>query len=179
MMYYGGQSNVVRFFAIFLTIVALSALYFGLEIFKSLVVDYLWRSHSAQNWPQVPAKVLKVDWVWYQAKSRTAGLVGKDMRVNIRYEYTYMGKIYQGDHVGFEAFAARNENLYRSLEFSRHHGRAVTAWVNPETPSDAVVDPNIRWIAIVTYVLTGGMLTGIGGGLLLLLGRSAWPSRKP
>ena len=71
MMYYGSDSSAVRFFMIFFTVVALPALYFGLEIFQSLFVEYLWRSHTAQSWPQVPAKVLKVDRVWYQAKSKT------------------------------------------------------------------------------------------------------------
>ena len=157
---------------------ALPAIYFGLEIFQSLIVGYLWRSHTAQSWPQVPAKVLKVDWFWYQAKSRTGGIYGKDMRVVVQYEYHYDGKLYQGEHVGFEAFAARNETLYQSLVSSKRDKRKVSVWVNPEDPSDAVLDPNVRWLAIVVYTLVGGLLTGIGGGLLYLLGRTGWPSKR-
>ena len=123
--------------------------------------------------------MLKVDWVWYQAKSKTGALYGKDMRAIVKYEYAYGGNTYQGDHVGFEPFAARNENLYNFLATAKRDKHAVAVWVNPESPSDAVLDPNVRWLAILAYMLTGGLLCGIGGGLIFLLGKATWPSRKP
>lgn len=178
-MYYGSQSSVARFLIVFFTALALLPLYFGLEIFQSLFGDYLWRAHTARDWPQVPATVLKVDWVWHQAKSLNGGPYGKDMRVTIRYEYAYEGKSYQGDRVGFEPFAARNQDLYRDLEKAKRYKRAVKVWVNPGNPSDAVLDPTVGWIAIAAYGATGTLLAGIGFGLLLLLRRASWPSRKP
>lgn len=122
--------------------------------------------------------MLKVDWIWYEAKSRTGGLYGKDMRVSVQYEYAYDGTTYRGDHVGFEPFAARNETLYRTLETAKRNNRMVTAWVNPKNPADAVLETNVSWIAIATYTAIGALLAGIGLGLLVLAGRATWPSKS-
>ncbi len=139
---------------------ALPALIFGLAfaaggvffLFQTVVPTWQdWR--AMQGWQSTNAQLLSVS--------------GSENQTNARYRYEYDGATYQSERVYVTAF---NDNIgsYHAELLGRlkSHERAnepVRVWVNPQDPTQAVIDRDMRWglFALMTGFCSVFILIGL------------------
>jgi len=104
------------------------------------------------------------------AEVLSAGVSGEgdtDYRVQISYEYTYEGESYTSDNVfpgtGVEEFSSRGSAEEFIADYPE--GGTVTAYVDPDNPSDAHLEAEARGQNVLGYgvVLLIGLVTFLGG----------------
>ena len=114
---------------------------------------------QARDWQPVPATVLE------------AGLERGDdtFRVTARYRYAVDGIDYEGQrvslHGGSDNIGDFHQATFARLDRHRRDGKPITVYVDPASPSDAVVVRQIRWglfgFMMIFPVVFGGAGTGI------------------
>lgn len=146
-----------------LGVAMLAAGIFGL---MSFTVQPLYEAMQTRQWVAVPARLesASVDAASYLTSRPLPALA-------VRFRYQYGSREYVGDrydlHQGFE----RRSVIERNLALLRS-GESLTAWVNSEEPSQAVLVRSLNW-----PLLTMGIpfaVVALVGGLLLLGGMVAW-----
>lgn len=108
---------------------------------------------SSQSWSPVPAELLDVEWESgkYIIHRTNPGTV-QGYEATARYKYIYERQTYRSNSVGFEGglTTKREEQraIYDELVVPWKNGRAVTAYVNPAQPTQAVLYRKIRWVIV-------------------------------
>jgi hypothetical protein len=131
------------------------------------------------------------DWVPVEARLTSGGYKTHSGDDSDTYEayatYTWNrnGQTYSGSRVGIDS-GADNIGDYQQdwgweLSDAYNSGRPITIYVNPDDPSDAVIDRSIRWGLVgfkMIFVITFG---GVGFGLLIftLLGPKEKDASSP
>ena len=129
--------------------IAAAYLTFGLMTYQYLTSD---------DWQTVPAKILSSELVVNSGDSTT-------YLVEATYTYVYQNQSYQSDKVSF-SIASDNigdywQDLYRRLETQRSNG-GVVALVNPDNPSESVLDRTFRWTQVTFGAMFLVMFSGAG-----------------
>lgn len=117
--------------------------YFGL----SNLVSHLWGAIEARSWQPVAASV-------NHAKLARTGT--SSSRAEARYTYEVDGRRYEGIRVGLTK-GADNIGDWQHQQFTRldnanQSGMPIQIWVNPNNPTQAVVDRDIRWGLVMLMV---------------------------
>ena len=123
------------------------------------------------------------DWVAVQGKLHRAGYESHSGDDSYTYEayadYTYEfgGRQYSNDRVGIAGGADNigdyQQDLGRQLSAAHSRGETVTVYVDPDEPSEAILDRSVRWGLIgfkSIFLFTFG---GIGLGLIIFVFRAA------
>jgi hypothetical protein len=78
--------------------------------------------------------------------------------LNLQYHYSFRGKTYTGRSMSFAApFGASLRSA--TIASSRYaHGQEVTVYVNPENPSQSVLEPGVDWSTYLRIAVGGGVL---------------------
>jgi hypothetical protein len=114
--------------------------------------------HRAQQWVRVKADVQKA-----------AG--------DLSYTYAWQGKPYVGSRVGtfviggsseVDDFEARIDDRIRQ---ATEAGKPITVWVNPDNPSESMLDRELRWKLLVIFV---PFALGFGGVGLVVGSMMMW-----
>ncbi|KPK37309.1 MAG: hypothetical protein AMJ69_11955 [Gammaproteobacteria bacterium SG8_47] len=110
-------------------------------------------------------------------------------RVRARYHYVFRGHRFGGERVGIHGgsdnLGSWHEDTYRRLR----SGQAMSVWVNPDEPSEAIYDRSLRWGLIGLYSIFLIVFGGVGAGIMWLAifyerdpvvvdGIPLWQSRK-
>lgn len=94
----------------------------------------------------------------------------------VRYSYRYGGVDFVGRrndlHYGLDTPSAVQARL-RQVE----DGRALTAWVNPAAPEQAMLDRSLHWGVLLLSIPAA--LVALIGGLLVFGGMVAWNDWRP
>lgn len=147
----------------------------GIGVLAFLLVPWLADGLSARTWHQGEAHLsgagLRV----------SAGDDATTYRAWARYTYVYAGREYSGERVALDRSGDNigdfQQKLGRTLERAFEDGRPVPVWIDPDDPSVAVLNRDLRWGKLA---LLGGLavaFSGIGLGLLWLALRArAGPS---
>ncbi|QDF99196.1 hypothetical protein CJ010_22965 [Azoarcus sp. DD4] len=94
----------------------------------------------------------------------------------VRYSYRYGGVDFVGRrndlHFGLDTPSAVQARL-RQVE----DGRALTAWVNPAAPEQAMLDRSLHWGVLLLSIPAA--LVALIGGLLVFGGMVAWNDWRP
>lgn len=94
----------------------------------------------------------------------------------VRYSYRYGGVDFVGRrndlHFGLDTPSAVQARL-RQVE----DGRALTAWVNPAAPEQAMLDRSLHWGVLLLTIPAA--LVALIGGLLVFGGMVAWNDWRP
>lgn len=117
----------------------------GVGALRSLTV-MLHGAWTARSWQQVPAEVL-------DSGIRTAsdGDGGTLYSVQARYRYEWAGRSYESTGVGLpgdkgsDNIDGWHHDWDARLSAARDGGPPVTAWVDPQHPERALLDPHLRW----------------------------------
>lgn len=146
---------------------------------------------QVRHWQPVPATVLQAE---LREQRHSEG--GLTYAVHARYRYAWGPRTYEGDRVGLEA-AGGADNVgdwhrqwHGRLLRAQAQGQAITVWVDPADPGNALIDPAIRWSLLIFRLPFALVFTGVGLAagwifLRLLLGRTThgggapWPGMKP
>lgn len=92
--------------------------------------------------------------------------------LNASYRYDWNGKTYESSRIsvqhwtGWSDRASWHQEWFEKLEDARKTGKTVSAWVNPDTPAEAVLDKELRWARL----LLGVPLLVLFGGVAVLAG---------
>lgn len=124
------------------------------------------------------------DWQPVQARLEAAGYEthrGDDSttyRAFATYTYTHYGQAYRGDRVslfsGGDNIGSYQQELGQRLRRAHERGEPITVWMNPDDPSESVVDRTIRWGMVGFRAIFLFVFGGIGLGLLIV----TWRARK-
>jgi hypothetical protein len=123
---------------------------------------------AAQSWNVVPGEVLESKVETYE----TANSEGDTMtahRARIHYKYRVNDREYVGDKLNFGGESVHSSLRGRAESKTRAYpeGKAVQVYVNPQNPSEAVLEldaPGARMLNIIGIVLgVLGVLLCIGG----------------
>ena len=133
---------------------------------------------AVQTWTPVDALVLSSRLDSRPSSETTSYLT------QVRYRYSFGGSNHESERIGLDP-ALRADNIgdwqqswHARLSTAQASGRTVTAWINPEDPSQSVLDPQIRWEMVLFHLPFAFVFTGVGAVacwvfVRTLLGRDA------
>jgi hypothetical protein len=124
-----------------------------------------------KGWQAVTGEISSVE--FHSGSSRTAKY-GVAHRVVAAYRYSVDGVGYMGDRIGVQpsgysdSVGDYHQRMYGELLRARRAGE-VLVWVNPDDPSESVLDREIRW-EVVRFLGGFGLVFAFGGGAFVLVG---------
>jgi hypothetical protein len=118
------------------------------------------------------------DWVRVKAEVDSFG------NGSVNYHYTFAGRSYSGDRLGANPIGGTDnvdswhDDMSAMLSEAKSAGKPITVWVNPDNPSESMVDRTIRWklaVFIIPFALGFG---GVGLGAIVVFLRTLLRSSK-
>lgn len=154
---------------IFLTLFALPFLAVGVWMLYAMGSE-LHDSWRMQDWQAVPATLSRAGVESRQGEDSTTYVAFAS------YEYNFRGQRYRGERVGLSS-GADNIGSYqadtgRRLEAAWRAGESVTVFVNPEAPSESIVDRELRWSMLAFRSIFVLLFGGFGLGMSVFAIRS-------
>lgn len=148
----------------------------GLLLFSVMPDLYQWQQMKA--WPQVEAELLHAELLINRGEDSDT------YRAVARYKYRYQAQDYTGERVaimgGSDNIGDFQQDLARQLERAHRSGQPVSAWVNPDNPSDAVLNRDLRWNLLGFKMIFALVFGGVGIGLMVLAFKAkAGPTEHP
>jgi Protein of unknown function (DUF3592) len=125
----------------------------------------LYESWAARGWVMVHADVLAADLVASRGKSRSVRATGT-------YRYTFEGRDYTSSRLGIatagggDNIGSWQEEMADYLKSARKEKRTINVYVNPASPSEAVVDRKVRWPMMLFLSPFAFLFGGVGVGML-------------
>ena len=117
---------------------------------------------SMQSWVEVEAHIDSV------ALQQNHDSDSTTYEVTASYRYTFEGRDYQGTRVGIHSGSDNigdyHEATYAAL--SDYRGRTFRCFVDPDAPSHAILDRDLRWGLLGFYMLFVVLFGGAGFGLM-------------
>ncbi len=167
----GARLAVLAFSGLFALVFSLGGFIGGLQpLYRTLRAAW-----EVQGWQPVPAEVLASE----LQKSR--GSKSITYRVSARYRYTFADTTYEGTRVGLDD-SGGSDNVgdwhhqwQARLQAAGSQGRPITAWVNPQQPSSALLDRSIRWVMLVFHLPFALVFTAVGLGAARIFWRTLVP----
>jgi hypothetical protein len=154
---------------VFLFFLPFAAVGLGMGIWMlSGVIDHL----RMQSWKETPAQIVC-------AKLETSSSPGETdtYQTTVEYTYEYGGRQYTGARVrifgGGDNFGSYQQDAYRVLSEHQKSGRPFRCYVNPSSPSQAVLFRDLRWDVIVAQAAGAGFF-GLFGLAALAFVWAGW-----
>ena len=131
----------------------------GVGIFAFQGLPSIANTLDARSWNQARAELLSHELKTYRGDdSTTYKAIGQ-------YRYQYNGQYYTSDRLGWSSgsdnVGSYQEDLHRELSRIASSGGEFMVWVDPDNPSSAVFDRDMRW----GMLLFSGMFLLIFGGI--------------
>lgn len=121
------------------------------------------------GWQPVQAQLLSAGFETHSGDSTT-------YKAYARYTYTHYGQTYSGERVslssGGDNIGSYQQDLGSRLSSTLQRGETVTVWINPDDPSESIVDRTIRWGMVGFKSIFLFVFGGIGLGLLIAIWRA-------
>jgi hypothetical protein len=158
---------------IFATLFALP--FFGVGIWMAWSAgSTLHDASRMQQWNRVEARLITAG---YETRS---GDESDTYLAYASYTYTFRGGTYTGDRVtiasGADNIGDYQRDMGNALGAALARGETVTVYVDPDTPSESIIDPGIRWGLLGFKSIFVFVFGGVGLGLLIFTWRS--PAEK-
>lgn len=154
-------------------LVSLFALpFFGIGVWMlwSVSNEFL-DAYQMQSWVQVEARLSSAG---YRTNS---GEDSDTYEAYAKYSYTYQGKSYVGDRVsiasGGDNIGDYQQDIARELSGAQARGHAILVYVDPNEPSNSIIDRGIRWGLIGFKSIFLFVFGGVGLGLLIFTWRAS------
>lgn len=138
--------------------------------------------YGMQAWQPVEASLTAAEVKSRRVRNEDTNDYTTVYQATASYSYDYKGSTYSNTKVaindGYSSYGGFYERLGDTLEYDFKAGRSVTAYVNPDKPSQALLNRELRlstlWFALVAVMVFGG--TGLG---LLCYGLFTLPEQIP
>lgn len=136
----------------------------GFALFFAVSSFFEWR--AMQSWRETPAQILHA-----KLTSHRGGKGGTTYGIDVLYEYTFAGKIWQATRAdlfnkmteGGGEYQRQAVNNYQQAMARR---RTVPCYVNPANPASAVLDRRMRWGTFYLFLVLGMVFASVGAGIL-------------
>lgn len=132
--------------------------------------------YAARDWAPVDARLLGVD---LQSNRDSDG--DTTWRVTAEYEYLWRGERLFSDrvdlHPGADNLGDYHQVMHERLQRALRAGEPVTAWVDPDDPSRAVLNREMRW-GLLGFGMIFPLVFGGAGLGVMFLGRRAGRETK-
>lgn len=150
----------VNLFGLIFLLVGLGVLIFG-------PLHTLYEHLESGGWTRVPATLESVS-----VRTNT-GSDSTTYSVEAVYRYRYSGQTYSGSRVGYDRGSDNLSDYHHELVSRLRHASnrgTLTAWVNPEAPSQSFLVRELRWEKMLFMTLFGTVFGG-AGLFVIFLGR--------
>ena len=144
---------------VFGAIFFLTGLFAAYVSFGKMTFDY----QASKNWQQVPAQIKSLQLDVKQGETTT-------YKVNGQYSYRFNNTQYENDRI---SLSSRSDNigdywqsLYSELN-NKKKNNSAQAWVNPNNPSDAILDRTFRWESFGFGMLFLIVFSGVGLAIMI------------
>ncbi len=136
-------------------------------------IKAVFKSWQASDWLPVQATLTHVEQtVSHGDNSTTYAVKGS-------YQYQVAGKTYQSNQLNFhnvsDNIGSYQQDFYRQLSFKRNNSQTITAYYDPDNPSEAVIDRSVRWGLIGFGSIFLLVFGGAGAGIIFA---GFWGARK-
>ena len=142
---------IAPLFGLVFLVSGLAAGYFS---FGKMTIEYL----SSSDWVLVPAQIESVELKINSGESTT-------YRVEATYGYDYEGQSYRSDKVslssGSDNVGTYWQDLNRELQ-TKQSNNTAQVWVDPDNPSNSLLDRTFRWAQVAFGSLFLLMFGGFG-----------------
>lgn len=127
---------------------------------------------SMRSWVETPAIITHAELHTHRGDTTTYS-------VSARYTYQYGGRQYTGDRVDIDGSTDNvgdyHQRLFKALDRARERGAPYPVYVNPQSPSEAVINRDLRGAMLAVKALFGFVFGAAGFGLL---GMSIYGARR-
>ena len=124
----------------------------------------LYGASQMSDWPRTEAYLSSGGYESHSGDSDT-------YEAYAEYTYTWNGRSYSGNRVGISSGADNigdyQQDTGRELQHAANNNRPVTVYVNPDNPSEAILDPSIRWGLLGFKMIFVVVFGGVGFALLI------------
>ena len=144
------------------------ALAFGLTgVFIGIkpIVETVISAWTVRDWRPVPAEVL------HSELKESRGSKGSiTYSVQARYRYLVGDELFESNRIGLDESPGSDnigdwhERWHERLQASQQQGLRLLAFVDPQQPSRAVLEPSIRWPMLLFQLPFALVFTGVGVG---------------
>ncbi|WP_010460205.1 ankyrin repeat domain-containing protein [Acidovorax radicis] len=154
----GKRLGMLLFSALFALAFGLGGYFAGLQP----LVQTLRAALEVHSWQPVVAQVLGSE------LKRHTSSDGTTYQVHARYRYEFGGRQYEGTRVGLDSEVGADnigdwhQRWHGLLQSAQSRGQPITIMVNPQVPSQALIDPSIRWALQMFRVPFALVFTGVG-----------------
>ena len=103
----------------------------------------------------------------------------------VAYRYTFQGREYHGDRLGANPIGGTDnidswhDDMRSMLSSAKSEKKPITVWVNPENPSESMVDRTIRWKLVMFASVFALAFGGVGVGALVMFFASLFRAFVP
>ncbi len=129
---------------------------------------------NAQSWTEVKARVIDSD-VLRSESTDSDGHRSVTYKIDIFYEYEYQGQKYRSSRYDFFTVSSSGSDSKREVVRRYRAGKVVDAYVNPDDPSQAVLNRDFSWSYLIGLIPLIFLLVGLA---LLLAGRKRVASQQ-
>ena len=102
--------------------------------------------------------------------TRHTGSDSTTYEAHATYRYFYNGRYYTGTRVsiakGADNIGDYQESMGVRLKRAKDSGEPITVYVDPDQPTNAIIDPTLRWGMVAFKGVFGLVFGGVGFGLL-------------
>jgi len=136
----------------------------GIGLFVSSGLPMISGWMQAKSWHQVQAELIDHDLASHRGDDSTT------YEVSARYRYDYLGQRFNATKVSFSSGAdnigSYHQDMNDRLSQVARGAKPLMVWVNPDKPSEAVIDREMRWGLLAFKSLFLFLFGGFGlGGL--------------
>ena len=130
-----------------------------------LAASTVWTWTRMQSWVEAPAQIQSLDLETHDGDDSTT------YEARATYRYFFGGRDFGGDRVAISTTADNigsfQQDLYARLRNAANAGAPITAYVDPNDPSSATLNRDLRWGLLSLELVFACVFGGVGFGLLI------------
>jgi hypothetical protein len=154
---------MILFFGVFFAIGV------GIFVFSSIPMLQEW--HAAKTWHPTDAELLSHNLESHHSDDSTT------YQVKAKYRYSFAGNSYISERVaisqGSDNIGSFHQDLSNRLSATQNQGGRMTVWVNPQQPSESLIDKTLRIPLLLFQSIFLVVFGGVGAGGIYFVLRSA------
>ena len=137
----------------------------GLGFLFLSIIPALWEWHAMKAWQATPAQVTFAQLQTHRGDDSTT------WEATARYQYEFNNQIYTGSRLGIMSGADNigswHQDHSRTLKKHHQNKTPITLYVDPNNPSQSVIDRELRWGMLLFKSVFVIVFGGVGIGLIV------------
>jgi hypothetical protein len=144
------------------------------------IVETAISAWTVRSWQPVPAEVLHTE-----LKESRGSKGSVTYSVQARYRYVVGDELFESSRIGLDESPGSDnigdwhERWHARLQASQNQGLRLLAFVDPQQPQRAVLEPSIRWPLLLFQMPFALVFTGVGVGASWAFWRICRGEREP